>query len=246
MSELDALMAQLESKYEIEILPLTLGDKVLKIAQLKNMEEHFVSLLNQEDLEVKDLPFWAKIWEASFLLAYFMGKQPVALGRRILEIGAGIGVVGIYAALCGHRVVISDINEEALLFARVNVLLNNATQAEVRKIDWNDTSLQDQFDVIIGSEVVYDRECYPLLVDFLNRTLAPGGVIFLAKHHELDAPKFFTELTKFFEFKENVRKTLCNGEAQKIALYAIRRKGDRTMPSGVSGPADFRGTGGKR
>ncbi len=226
MSELDRLMSEIQKKYEIEIVPVTIGRKTLKIAQLKDLEEHFVSLLNTENLEVKDLPFWAKIWDASFLLAYFLGRQPVALGQRILEIGAGVGVVGIYAALCGHRVVISDINDEALLFARVNVLLNEATQAEVRKIDWNDTALQDQFDMIVGSEVVYDRECYPLLVSFFNRALSPGGMIFLAKHYEMDAPKFFSELTKHFEFKENVQKTRSDGEEQKIALYAIRRKGD--------------------
>ncbi len=225
MTELDALMARLESKYAIQIEPLTIGEKTIKIAQLKNLEEHFLSLLNtDEELEVKDLPFWAKIWDASFLLAHFMGRQPVTLGRKILEIGAGIGVVGVYAALCGHRVVLSDINEEALLFARVNVLLNNATQAEVRKIDWNDTTQQETFDVIIGSEVVYDRECYPLLVDFLDRTLTPDGIIFLAKHHGLDTPKFFSELTKRFQFKEKVQTIKSDGEEQQIALYAIRRK----------------------
>lgn len=224
MSELDTILSQISSKYEIEIEPIRIGEKTLQIVQVKNLEEHFANLLSLEDIQVKDLPFWARVWEASFLLAYFMGRQPVALGHRILEIGAGIGVVGVYTALCGHKVVISDINEDALLFARANVLLNNATQAEVRSVDWNDVELKEEYEMIIGSEVVYERECYPLLVSFLDRALAPGGLIFLAKHHELDAPKFFEELTTRFEFKENVRKMKFDGEEQKVALYAIRRK----------------------
>jgi 2-polyprenyl-3-methyl-5-hydroxy-6-metoxy-1,4-benzoquinol methylase len=121
-------------------------------------------------------------------------------------------------------VTITDINEDALLFARANVLLNGAAQAQVQKLDWNEENLPEPYDVIVGSEVVYDRKSYPLLVDFLKRALAPEGMIFLAKNADLHAPKFFVELTKYFEFKQTTQ-TLGSGEdAQQISLYAIRRK----------------------
>lgn len=226
MSELDELLDQIKSKYAVEIVPLKIGDKTLKLLQIKDFEEYVAGLVEDGSVPLLNLPFWAKVWESSFMLAYFLGRRPVVLGQRILEIGGGIGVAGIYAAMCGHKVTITDINEDALLFARANVLLNGVTRAQVKKLDWNETNLREPYDVIVGAEVIYDRESYSLLVDFLRRTIVPGGMIFLAKNANLHAPKFFVELTRYFEFKQNVQ-TIGSGEdAQKIELFAIRLKTD--------------------
>lgn len=226
MSELDELLDQIKSKYAVEIVSLKIGDKTLKLLQIKDLEEYIAGLVEAGSVPILDLPFWAKVWESSFLLAYFLGRRPVLLGQRMLEIGGGIGVVGIYAAMCGHNVTITDINEDALLFARANVLLNGVTRAQVQKLDWNETNLPEPYDVIVGAEVIYDRESYPLLVNFLRSAIVPGGMIFLAKNANLHAPKFFVELTRYFEFKQNVQ-TIGNGEdAKKIELFAIRLKAD--------------------
>lgn len=226
MSELDDLLDQIKSKYAVEIVPLKIGDKTLKLLQIKDLEEYIAGLVEGGSVPILDLPFWAKVWESSFLLAYFLGRRPVVLGQRMLEIGGGIGAVGIYAAMCGHNVTITDINEDALLFARANVLLNGVARAQVQKLDWNEANLPDPYDVIVGAEVIYDRESYPLLVNFLRRAIVPKGMIFLAKNANLHAPKFFVELTQYFEFKQNVQ-TIGSGEdAQKIELFAIRLKAD--------------------
>jgi predicted nicotinamide N-methyase len=227
MSELDLLLGQIKRNYDVEAIPLQIGNKALKLLQFENFEDYLEALIETKTVGIMDLPYWAKVWESSFLLAYFLGKQPVVLGQRMLEIGAGIGVVGIYASLCGHRVTITDINEDALLFARANVLLNSATQAAVEKLDWNDCADIEPYDVIFGSEIVYDRKSYSALVNFLNKALAPKGIIFLAKDATLHAPAFFAELTKLFEFKETTQTVRSDGEARKICLYAIRRKTDR-------------------
>lgn len=227
-NELDQLMVWINSKYAVDVVPVKIGDKVLKILQIRDFEEHVAELIELKAAGLMDLPYWAKIWESSLLLAYFMGKQPVVLGRRILELGAGLGVTGIYAALCGHRVTLTDHNDDALRFARANALLNNAQNAEVVKVDWNDPTFSETYDIIMGSEIVYDKESYPALVHFLRRSLAPGGIIFLAKNAGLHAPAFFAELTKYFEFKQTTQAIRSEEESQKIELYAIRSKEARS------------------
>lgn len=223
-NEIDQLMVWIKNRHAVDVVPLKIGDKVLKILQIKEFEDYLEELIDVKATGMMDLPYWAKLWDSSFMLAYFLGKQQAVLGRRVLEIGAGLGVVGVYAALCGHRVTITDINEDALHFARANVLLNDARNAEVRKLDWNDPTFAETYDVIVGSEVVYDRQSYPALVQFLRRTLAPGGIIFLAKNATLSTPTFFAELTKYFEFKETTQTIRSDGESQQIVLYAIRSK----------------------
>jgi cyclopropane fatty-acyl-phospholipid synthase-like methyltransferase len=192
--------------------------------QIKDYEEFILDRIEADDPDVTQAPFWAKLWEASLVLAHFLGKQSVNPQHHLLEIGAGIGIVGVYAALCGHRITITDINEDALLFARANALLNGLNDLEIRRLDWSDPEETRRYDAIVGSEVVYDRRSYPLLVDFLHRSLAPEGVIFLAKNADLPVPTFFEELTKCFVFKKTSQSLRMDGEAQQIELFAVRHK----------------------
>ena len=223
-TELNSVMDRIGEKYNVEPMPLKIGERVLKVLQVKDLEEYLAELIEQKNVAPKDLPYWAKVWDSSLLLAYFLGKQPVVLGRRILEIGAGIGVIGVYAGLCGHSVTITDIDEDALLFAKANALLNGVSHVEVKRLDWKNPDLAEPYDMIVGSEVVYDRESYPALVRFLCKALAPNGMIFLAKNASLHTPAFFEKLAKYFEFKHTSKKVTADGETQEIMLYAIRPK----------------------
>lgn len=223
MSELNLLMEQIRQKYKIETVSLRMAGKVLQVLQIEDFESYIEELVETKPVGVLDLPYWAKLWESSFILAYFLGKQPVVPWQRMLEIGAGMGIVGLYASLCGHNVTITDIEEDALQFAKANVLLNDS-KAKVRKLDWNTPEIEEPYEVIFGSEVIYDRKTYPLLVDFLRRALAPNGTIFLAKHSTLHAPAFFEELTKYFKYKHTVQTVRSGDESQQISLYAVRLK----------------------
>lgn len=222
--ELVRLMEQITSRFDVEIMPLRIGEKTLNVLQFRDFEKHIEELVETGTEGDIELPFWAKVWEGKLLQAYFMGKQPVVLGQRILEIGAGLGVVGICSALYGHHVTMTDNHDDALLFARANALLNGCARVEVRKLDWRHPDLPHRFDVIVGSEVIYDRASYPALVEFLHQTLSPGGVIFLSKNEQLPTPTFFTELTRHFKFKQTVQTMATDGDPLRIALYAIRHK----------------------
>ncbi len=217
-------MGRIESKYQVEVVPLTIGDKTLKILKLKDFEAEIDKLVDAGSVEMSDLRFWAKVWDGSFILAHFLGRQPVVPGRRILEIGAGMGVVGLYAALSGHEVVITDINEDALLFARANAALNKCKNVEIRVLDWASPDPLDKYEMILGSEVVYERKTYPMLVRFLRRALSPDGVIFLTINDIMKVSLFFEQLTEFFEFKQMRRTIRASGRQEKISLFAVRHK----------------------
>ncbi|HAA05503.1 MAG TPA: methyltransferase [Syntrophobacteraceae bacterium] len=223
-AELHDLMEQISAKYDVEVVPLRVGQKNLKVLQLLDFEQHIEQLVESGPEGAIELPFWAKLWEATFLLALFMGRQPVVMGQRILEIGAGLGVVGIYSSLCGHDMTLSDNHDDALLFARANALLNGCSKVKVQKVDWRHPQLPHAYDIIVGSEVIYDRASYPSLVEFLRKALSPTGVVFLSKNEQLPTPTFFAELAQHFKFKQTVQTLSTDGDPMRIALYAIRHK----------------------
>lgn len=227
--ELNQILSAIQAKYRTETVELRIGADTLHILQLADFEDYVGELAQRDYLSLEDLPLWAKVWEASFVMASYWAHQPVIPGRRILEIGTGIGVLGVYMAFKGHRVTLSDINDDALLFARANVLLNNCERlAEVQRIDWNDPFLGEPYHVIVGSEVIYDRATYPALVRFLDQALVPGGTIFLAKNTQLQAPGFFAELVTKFAYKEKIIPFQGHDEISGVALYAVRRRGETT------------------
>jgi predicted nicotinamide N-methyase len=223
-SELDKLLKDIDKDYNTEIVPITISGRSLRCLSIADLDEIILDRLDEGGLNGTELPYWGKIWEASILLAAYLMAQPVVPGRRILEIGTGLGISGLFAAACGHDVTLSDHKKEIIRFIRANTLLNKLDKVPVIKVDWTKPTSNQLYDWIVGSEVVYHRPTYDALVQFFQQTLKPHGTIFLAKSTSLPANVFFSKLTQYFKFKQ-LDKVMRSGDQQfAISIYAIKRK----------------------
>lgn len=219
------LLETIEQDYQTEIVPITVAGRTLRCLRMLDLDEIIFSLLSVNDASATELPFWGKIWEASIMLAAFLVAQPVVPGRKILEIGAGLGVSGLFAAACGHEVTLSDHKEEILRFVRANALLNGLDNVCIKNVDWSKPAPRQRYDWIVGSEVVYHRPTYDLLVKFLRQALKPHGTIFLAKSTSLPADGFFSKLTQHFNISRLDKVMRSEDQEFAISLYALKRKG---------------------
>ncbi|AAS52921.1 AER240Wp [Eremothecium gossypii ATCC 10895] len=126
-----------------------------------------------------------KTWGASLLLsrrvAGFTGK------KRVLELGAGTGLVGIAYALANidaDDVFVTDL-PEIVPNLRHNLALNNLTNVRASVLDWSDpTSFlhehgELQFDAIFVADPIYSPNHPQLLVQTVARFLAPAGTLYL-------------------------------------------------------------------
>ncbi len=176
-ASLDELLALAAKKYALAFETVHVGGIALDILQIDDMRERLDKILAEHSLNnaLRVLPLWAKIWPASLVLGHILSKAPK--DASILEVGAGCGVAGLMAAASGcKRVRITDINEDALLFARINILKNRLQdRAEVMRVDLLQDSLQERFHLIIGAEILYLEELYHPLTAFLARHLSPCG-----------------------------------------------------------------------
>ncbi|MBN2124872.1 MAG: class I SAM-dependent methyltransferase [Deltaproteobacteria bacterium] len=167
-----------------------------------------------EDL-FQDFPLWAKIWEASWVLADFLGGEAPEPARRFLELGCGVGLVGIVASSFGHRVTMTENNPHALDFARANAELNRCSNLEIVALDWRRPELEGPYDGILGSEIVYREEDFQDLLGLIRACLRPGGEVLFAAGLRRTSIQFFAQMQAIFDI-----------EAKKKVL----RSRDREIP----------------
>lgn len=229
-AELAALLESIRADFEVGFEPLHVDENPLQVLSIRNMSAHLDKLLRRHAIHdpLKDLPLWAKVWPGSFVLGRLLRKYDPQ-GKTLLELGAGCGVLSLVAARYGFaRVVASDVVEEALRFARANVLRNAlADRIETARLDvtapGRDPRYAGGFDIIAASEILYLDDLHRPLVKFVDRHLAPGGKAFFCTDVARAKPHFAKVAAKTFKITEGrigVKSQDENGEEQR-RLYSI-------------------------
>ncbi|KTF94294.1 hypothetical protein cypCar_00032861 [Cyprinus carpio] len=152
----------------------------------------------------------AVVWDAAVVLCMFLEMGTVDLkGKRVIELGAGTGLVGIVAALLGASVRITD-REAALEFLTANVRENippgQQGAVQVSELTWGENLHlypTGSFDLILGADIVYLEETFPALLQTLEHLSAENTVVLLSCRirYERDE-RFLMELRRSFSVRE--------------------------------------------
>jgi len=112
-------------------------------------------------------PLFGVLWPAGIALAEAMSVIPIA-GRRILEVGCGLGLSSLVLARRGADITASDHHPLAEAFMRHNTDLNGLAPIPFSHAAWGgpDPGL-GRFDLLIGADVLYEHEHPRLLAAFL-------------------------------------------------------------------------------
>ena len=211
-------MFSLESfykEYETETTEVVVNGRKFQILQPKFLD----GFINTHDV-FHEFPLWAKIWQASWVLADYLAGMPVKAKKKFLELGAGIGLVSIAAAAFGHRITMSEHNHDALQFARANALINECPRLPIVDLDWNRPQSPGRFDCIVASEVTYKKEDCQLLVKLLKAFLKPDGEVILAGEMRKSSMDFYKELENRFNI--SVQKKILRSDTEEVNIYLFR------------------------
>lgn len=157
------------------IITVELGGKPVIIRIIEDLEP-LLALVEVED----DIPFWAELWPSAVGLARFIWQQVDINGKNSLELGTGLGLPGIAAALKGAKVVETDLVADSLKWARENAQLNGIFDLEYITADWRDFKAPGKYEVILGSDILYEPKLHPMLENIFETYLLPGGRVYLA------------------------------------------------------------------
>ena len=136
------------------------------------------------------MPFWAFLWPSSVKMARVMDRAPWTQGSSLLELGSGLGLVGLAAMLRGDVVTFSDHDPTALHLCRMNAVANHLPDPRTMLLDWR-APVAEKFDVIIGCEVTYDAPMHPVILDLLEVMLSDNGVCWLSDPGRYQSPFFY-------------------------------------------------------
>lgn len=120
-----------------------------------------------------------QVWRGSLLLAdYLLCNHIKFENAKILELGSGTGLASIVAALCGARVVASDIpGQNILQRIRDNInsnlnILPNESDINVEALDLNTDECSEAFDYILAGDLIYDDLITDAFIQFIHKSLS--------------------------------------------------------------------------
>ena len=145
-------------------------------------------------------PFWAKIWASSRAMTLFLESEPTWIqSKRVLELGAGIGLPSFKLAYDAMEMTISDYNAEAVELLEKNIDFLGLKHAKARCLDWNDFPEDITADTLLLSDINYDPSQFKPLLNLILKFLDSGSTVIIATPERITASPFAMELKPFIQ-----------------------------------------------
>lgn len=118
-------------------------------------------------------PLFGVLWDSGRVLAQFMSDFECG-DKRILEVGCGIGLASLMLNSRNADITATDFHPEAGRFLAENVRLNRGRAIPFVRAGWADAeSGLERFDLIIGSDLLYQQDDLDMLAQFIEQHAQP-------------------------------------------------------------------------
>lgn len=168
--------------YETKTATHRVGNTVYSIRALVDRLQYWDpdGLAGRAGISEAAWPLFGILWPAGLALAQEMSRIPLA-GRRILEVGCGLGLSSLVLRMRGADITACDHHPLAGEFLRHNARLNGLAPIAFHEAPWHGRNARlGRFDLIIGSDLLYERDHPSLLSGFLSRHATAAGHVILA------------------------------------------------------------------
>ena len=147
-------------------------------------------LTEQAFAQEEFLPYWVELWPSAVALARVVARRPLT-GRRVLELGCGLGLPALAAAAAGGRVLATDWSADAVAMAARNAE-HNALELGTAVFRWDadPAALGPPWPLVLASDVLYERRNVAPLLSLLPRATAARGEVWLADPGRTFTPEF--------------------------------------------------------
>ncbi len=174
--------------YKTQMVQRKLGDKVFVMEAIRDLDEAIdlicesLSPDEQQDPFAEDLcPYFGIFWPAADALGTFLHEHPEFIGSKtVLELGAGLGFPSLVATHLGAQVVASDFHPDVAEYFLRNCRHSNL-ECTYQRLNWREKEMDlGLFDVVMGSDILYESKHPREVALGLRRFLKPQGKIILS------------------------------------------------------------------
>jgi len=157
--------------FRVKYQTIEFGDVDIHVRVLRDRQQYCDDQGKAEQLGISSAswPIFGQVWPSGNVLAHYMFNYPLT-NQRILEVGCGIGLSSL---VLNHRhadITATDYHPEVAGFLKENTRLNAGENIPFVRTNWDDEqSNLGLFDLIIGSDILYEHEHVELLSEFINQ-----------------------------------------------------------------------------
>jgi predicted nicotinamide N-methyase len=129
--------------------------------------------------EEEFLPYWAELWPSGLALARHLAGLELG-GLRVLELGCGLGLPSLVAALRGAHVLATDWADDAIELLRRNAE-RNGVSLRLARVRWSEPEpllRAAPWDIVLGADLLYEQRNAEQLAALLPRL---AGEVLLAE-----------------------------------------------------------------
>lgn len=175
----------------LETRKVELARAVYRLAALKDAadlldEPDFAKRFIEQDLA----PYGMELWPAAIMLARYILTCDPGHDREALELGAGLGLVGLAATRAGWRVCVSDHEPVSLQFAAYNAQLNDIAIHDYAVLDWHAPPPTPKYARIFAADILYQLIDHEPILKCLRTMLAAEGTALIADPRRGVADRF--------------------------------------------------------
>ncbi|MDD5271325.1 MAG: SAM-dependent methyltransferase [Methylovulum sp.] len=167
--------------YHVKFETVTVGGFDYQIRSLLNLQQYSDPHSEAESAGISSASWslFGHLWPSARILAQAMHTFELT-GKRILEIGAGLALASLVVHRRAGDMTVSDWHPLSQSFLKENLRLNKLAPIKYQTGNWaGQNPTLGQFDLIIGSDVLYERQQPGQLAAFIHRHCAPAAEIII-------------------------------------------------------------------
>ncbi len=170
----------------------------------------------------KEDAYWARVWPASIGLCHFLGQHAHLIrNKQILELAAGLGLPGLYAASFAKQITITDREPIAEIFVKQSAQHLGLTNTLIKTLNWSDAIKEPLPEVVLLSDVNYEPAVFEELKQILLFFLQQQVTVIISTPQRLVAKPFIMELLPYNYLQWNCTVSLHEKETG-VSVFVLK------------------------